>query len=79
MKTITSRALLKDLKELIVAARQDVARQVNSVLVLLEGRQMHPARHSEGKTGGIRRADSADAVGRIDEGFRSGLHSAESR
>lgn len=35
MKTITSKALLKDLRELIVAARQDVARQVNSALVLL--------------------------------------------
>jgi len=35
MKTITSKALLKDLRELITEARQDVARQVNSALVLL--------------------------------------------
>jgi predicted nuclease of restriction endonuclease-like (RecB) superfamily len=35
MKTITSKALLKDLRELITTARQDVARQVNSALVLL--------------------------------------------
>ena len=35
MKAITSKALLKDLRELIATARQDVARQVNSALVLL--------------------------------------------
>jgi len=35
MKPITSKALLKDLRELIATARQDVARQVNSALVLL--------------------------------------------
>ena len=35
MKAITSKVLLKDLRELIVEARQDVARQVNSALVLL--------------------------------------------
>jgi len=35
MKPITSKALLKDLRELIETARQDVARQVNSALVLL--------------------------------------------
>jgi predicted nuclease of restriction endonuclease-like (RecB) superfamily len=35
MKAITSKALLKDLRELITTARQDVARQVNSALVLL--------------------------------------------
>lgn len=35
MKAITSKALLKDLRELIAAVRQDVARQVNSALVLL--------------------------------------------
>jgi hypothetical protein len=35
MKAITSKVLLKDLHELINAARQDVARQVNSSLVLL--------------------------------------------
>ena len=35
MKPITPKTLLKDLRELIAAARQDVARQVNSVLVLL--------------------------------------------
>lgn len=35
MKTITSKALLKDLRELIAEARQDVARQVNSTLALL--------------------------------------------
>ena len=35
MKPITSNALLKDLRELIAEARQDVARQVNSALVLL--------------------------------------------
>ncbi|PIV20636.1 MAG: DUF1016 domain-containing protein [Deltaproteobacteria bacterium CG_4_8_14_3_um_filter_45_9] len=35
MKPITSKDLLKDLRELIAAARQDVARQVNSALVLL--------------------------------------------
>jgi len=35
MKAITPKVLLKDLRELIAAARQDVARQVNSVLVLL--------------------------------------------
>jgi hypothetical protein len=44
MKTITSKALLKDLRELITAARQDVARQVNSALVLLYwriGKRIH--------------------------------------
>jgi predicted nuclease of restriction endonuclease-like (RecB) superfamily len=35
MKAITSKALLKDLRELITETRQDVARQVNSALVLL--------------------------------------------
>jgi predicted nuclease of restriction endonuclease-like (RecB) superfamily len=35
MKAITPKVLLKDLRELIAAARQDVARQVNSALVLL--------------------------------------------
>lgn len=35
MKAITPKVLLKDLRELIEAARQDVARQVNSLLVLL--------------------------------------------
>jgi hypothetical protein len=35
MKAITPKILLKDLRELIAAARQDVARQVNSALVLL--------------------------------------------
>jgi len=35
MKPITSKDLLKDLREVIAAARQDVARQVNSALVLL--------------------------------------------
>ena len=35
MKTVSSKGLLKDLRELIEAARQDVARQVNSALVLL--------------------------------------------
>ena len=35
MKPITSKVLLTDLRELIEAARQDVARQVNSTLVLL--------------------------------------------
>jgi predicted nuclease of restriction endonuclease-like (RecB) superfamily len=35
LKAITSKALLKDLRELIAAVRQDVARQVNSALVLL--------------------------------------------
>src|SRR4030043_695208 len=35
MKVITPKALLKDLRELIEGARQDVARQVNSALVLL--------------------------------------------
>jgi hypothetical protein len=35
MKVITSKTLLKDLRELINEARQDVARQVNSALVLL--------------------------------------------
>jgi len=35
LKAITSKALLKDLRELIAEARQDVARQVNSALVLL--------------------------------------------
>jgi hypothetical protein len=34
MKPITSKVLLKDLRELIATARQDVARQVNSALVL---------------------------------------------
>ena len=34
-KLITSKALLKDLRELIEKARQEVARQVNSALVLL--------------------------------------------
>jgi predicted nuclease of restriction endonuclease-like (RecB) superfamily len=35
MKAITPKALLKDLRDLIAAARQDVARQVNAALVLL--------------------------------------------
>lgn len=35
MKAITPKVLLKDLRELIAMARQDVARQVNSSLVLL--------------------------------------------
>ena len=35
MKPKTSKVLLKDLRELIATARQDVARQVNSALVLL--------------------------------------------
>jgi len=35
MKPITPKVLLKDLRELIATARQDVARQVNSALVLL--------------------------------------------
>ncbi len=35
MKPITTKVLLKDLRELIQEARQDVARQVNSALVLL--------------------------------------------
>jgi len=35
MKPITSKDLLKDLRELVADARQDVARQVNSALVLL--------------------------------------------
>ncbi|OGP70492.1 MAG: hypothetical protein A2W09_07865 [Deltaproteobacteria bacterium RBG_16_50_11] len=35
MKTVTSKALLRDLRELITEARQEVARRVNSVLVLL--------------------------------------------
>jgi predicted nuclease of restriction endonuclease-like (RecB) superfamily len=35
MKPITPKILLKDLRELIAEARQDVARQVNSALVLL--------------------------------------------
>jgi len=35
MKAITPKVLLKDLRGLITAARQDVARQVNSALVLL--------------------------------------------
>ncbi len=44
MKAITSKDLLKDLRELIEAARQDVARQVNSTLVLLywrTGKRIH--------------------------------------
>ena len=35
MKSIASKALLKDLQELIATARQDVAQQVNSALVVL--------------------------------------------
>jgi hypothetical protein len=35
MKPITSKALVKDLWDLIEEARQDVAQQVNSALVLL--------------------------------------------
>ena len=35
MKPTTSKVLLKDLRELITVVRQDVARQVNSALVLL--------------------------------------------
>lgn len=35
MKPITPKVLLKDLRELIATARQDVARQVNSTLILL--------------------------------------------
>jgi len=35
MKATTPKVLFKDLRELIATARQDVARQVNSALVLL--------------------------------------------
>ena len=35
MKPTKSKALLTDLRQLIAEARQDVARQVNSTLVLL--------------------------------------------
>jgi len=35
MKAITPKALLEDLRDLVATARQDVARQVNSALVLL--------------------------------------------
>lgn len=44
MKAITPKVLLKDLRELIATARQDVARQVNSALVLLYwrvGKRIH--------------------------------------
>lgn len=44
MKPITPKVLLKDLRELITTARQDVARQVNSALVLLYwrvGKRIH--------------------------------------
>ena len=44
MKAITPKVLLKDLRELIETARQDVARQVNSALVLLYwrvGKRIH--------------------------------------
>ena len=44
MRSITPKALLKDLRELIATARQDVARQVNSALVLLYwrvGKRIH--------------------------------------
>ena len=44
MKPIKPKALLKDLRELIATARQDVARQVNSALVLLYwrvGKRIH--------------------------------------
>jgi hypothetical protein len=40
VKTVSSKGLLKDLRELIEAARQDVARQVNSALVLLYWRMV---------------------------------------
>ncbi len=44
MKAITPKVLLRDLRELITAARQEVARQVNSALVLLYwrvGKRIH--------------------------------------
>lgn len=44
MKAIVPKVLLKDLRELIVTARQDVARQVNSALVILYwcvGKRIH--------------------------------------
>ena len=44
MRIITAKALLKDLRELIEETRQDVARQVNSALVLLYwrvGKRIH--------------------------------------
>ena len=44
MKAILPKGLLKDLRELIVTARQDVARQVNSALVMLYwrvGKRIH--------------------------------------
>jgi predicted nuclease of restriction endonuclease-like (RecB) superfamily len=44
MKAILPKVLLKDLRELIVTARQDVARQVNSALVMLYwrvGKRIH--------------------------------------
>src|SRR4030067_459465 len=44
MRSITPKALLKELRELIATARQDVARQVNSALVLLYwrvGKRIH--------------------------------------
>jgi predicted nuclease of restriction endonuclease-like (RecB) superfamily len=45
MKSITPKALLKDLRDLIHEARQDVARQVNSALVLLYWRVGKRIRH----------------------------------
>jgi len=52
----TSDSLFQDLRSLIIEARQDVARQVNSGLVLLYWRmgQRIRKRHPEGKKGGIR-------------------------
>jgi hypothetical protein len=44
MKAITPKALLKDLRDLITEARRDVAREVNSALVLLYwrvGKRIH--------------------------------------
>ena len=44
MKPTTPKTLLRDLRDLIVQARQDIARQVNSALILLYwrvGKRIH--------------------------------------
>ncbi len=54
MKPITPKALLKDLRELIHEALQDVARQVNSALVMLYwqvGKRIHQAILKEKRAG----------------------------
>ena len=75
MKTVSSKGLLKDLRELIEAARQDVARQVNSALVLLYWRVGKRIRQDilKEKRAGYGEQIVPTLSCRIDQGFRTGF------